>query len=183
METKASCYQNYYINAFLTVVIGYESWRRLGDLSSSLFALGYHQQLESSGPIPPFLRSLRQAAFACSYSADKNVSIFLGRPPRISRKFCHFRQLSLDAYYSYDWAADSQLDLFADTRWAALCAILKEEIIVELFGEERFDNRVEKARLAISFDVSIQLISLAASKTPQNYNGHHYQNIFGLTCP
>src|SRR6478736_6604121 len=105
METKASCYQNYYINAFLTVVIGYESWRRLGDLSSSLFALGYHQQLESSGPIPPFLRSLRQAAFACSYSADKNVSIFLGRPPRISRKFCHFRQLSLDAYYSYDWAA------------------------------------------------------------------------------
>ncbi|KAM5370493.1 hypothetical protein ACJA88_010074 [Fusarium oxysporum] len=123
----------------------YESWRRLGDLSSSLFALGYHQQLESSGPIPPFLRSLRQAAFACSYSADKNVSIFLGRPPRISRKFCHFRQLSLDAYYSYDWAADSQLDLFADTRWAALCAILKEEIIVELFGEERFDNRVEKA--------------------------------------
>ncbi|KAI7766983.1 hypothetical protein LZL87_013321 [Fusarium oxysporum] len=78
----------------------------------------------------------------------KNVSIFLDRPPRISRKFCHFRQLSLDAYYSYNWAPDSKLNLFADTRWAALCAILKEEIIVELFGEERFDNRVEKARTA-----------------------------------
>ncbi|KAL7769991.1 hypothetical protein ACKLNR_001375 [Fusarium oxysporum f. sp. zingiberi] len=138
-------YENFILHSLIDGDQSYESWRRLGDLSSSLFALGYHQQLESSGPIPPFLRSLRQAAFACSYSADKNVSIFLGRPPRISRKFCHFRQLSLDAYYSYDWAADSQLDLFADTRWAALCAILKEEIIVELFGEERFDNRVEKA--------------------------------------
>ncbi|KAH7173039.1 hypothetical protein DER46DRAFT_697846 [Fusarium sp. MPI-SDFR-AT-0072] len=53
--------------------------------------------------------------------------------------------LGLYAYYSYNWAPDSKLDLFADTRWAALCAILKEEIIVELFGEERFDNRVEKA--------------------------------------
>ncbi|CVK99227.1 uncharacterized protein FPRN_03716 [Fusarium proliferatum] len=136
-------YENFILHS---LVDGYESWRRLGDLSSSLFALGYHQQLESNGPIPPFLRSLRQAAFASSYSADKNVSIFLGRPPRISRKFCHFRQLSLDAYYSYTWAPDSKLDLFADARWAALCAILKEEIIVELFGEEQFDKRVEKAR-------------------------------------
>ncbi|TXC10338.1 hypothetical protein FocTR4_00004445 [Fusarium oxysporum f. sp. cubense] len=61
-----------------------------------------------------------------------------------SAQFDHLNA-RLDAYYSCDWAADSQLDLFADTRWAALCAILKEEIIVELFGEERFDNRVEKA--------------------------------------
>ncbi|KAG4263733.1 hypothetical protein FPRO03_09009 [Fusarium proliferatum] len=146
MVIKASYSSKYHKKASLTTGKGYESWRRLGDLSSSLFALGYHQQLESNGPIPPFLRSLRQAAFASSYSADKNVSIFLGRPPRISRKFCHFRQLSLDAYYSYTWAPDSKLDLFADARWAALCAILKEEIIVELFGEEQFDKRVEKAR-------------------------------------
>lgn len=130
--------------------LGFESWRKLGDLSSSVFALGYHQELECNGPVPQFLKSIRQAAFASSYSADKNVSIFLGRPPRISRKFCHFRQLSLDAYYSHEWGPETRLDLFADARWAALCAILKEDIIVELFGEERHEERLGKARL-VSF--------------------------------
>ncbi|RBR20112.1 uncharacterized protein FIESC28_05391 [Fusarium coffeatum] len=139
-------YENFILHSLVDGDQSYESWRKLGDLSSSLFALGYHQQLESNGPIPPFLKRLRQAVFASSYSTDKNVSIFLGRPPRISRKFCHFRQLSLDSYYSSEWSPDAKLDLFADARWAALCAILKEEIIVELFGEETLNTRIEKAR-------------------------------------
>ncbi|KAI5456826.1 hypothetical protein BGZ63DRAFT_396226 [Mariannaea sp. PMI_226] len=138
-------YENFILHTLVDGDQSFESWRKLGDMSSSLFALGYHQDFEITGPIPEFLRSIRQAAFAYSYSADKNVAIFLGRPPRISSKFCHFRQRGLDEYYSYQWAPDTPLDLLVDARWTALCAVLKEQILLELFGEQGYENRVDKA--------------------------------------
>jgi hypothetical protein len=96
--------------------------------------------MENPRPIPPFLRTIRQAAFGTSYSADKNVSIFLGRPPRILKKFCHLEQ----AYFSTSWNEDSPLDFYTDTRWSAQCAVLKEDIMVELFGTERNQDRHHK---------------------------------------
>ncbi|KAF4469488.1 hypothetical protein FALBO_3611 [Fusarium albosuccineum] len=138
-------YENFILHTLVDGDQSFESWRKLGDMSSSLFALGYHQDFERTGPIPEFLKRIRQAAFAYSYSADKNVAIFLGRPPRISSKFCHFRQRGLDAYYSYHWAPDTPLDLLVDARWTALCAVLKEQILLELFGDQPYESRVDKA--------------------------------------
>jgi hypothetical protein len=130
-----------------THLAGFESWRKLGDLSSSIFALGYHQDILGPAPVPPFLQSIRQAAFACSYSADKNVSLFLGRPPRILKNFCRFHQPGLEAYFSGEWEPDTPIDFYADVRWAALCALLKEDIMVELFGtEHRAQDRIGRAR-------------------------------------
>jgi hypothetical protein len=106
-----------------------------------LFALGYHQDAENPKPLPAFLRTIRQAAFGTSYSADKNVAIFLGRPPRILKKFCHLEQ----AYFSASWPEDSPLNFYTDTRWSAQCAVLKEDIMVELFGRERNQDRVDRA--------------------------------------
>ncbi|KAF4123735.1 Fungal Zn(2)-Cys(6) binuclear cluster domain [Geosmithia morbida] len=139
-------YETFILHTLVDGDQSYESWRRLGDLSSSLFALGYHQEIEGSGPIPEFLKSIRQTAFACSYAADKNVSIFLGRPPRIYKRFCRLQQPSLAAFFSPEWAPDTAIDLVADTRWATLCAMLKEDIVAELFGESRYETRVDKAR-------------------------------------
>lgn len=129
----------------LLTVPGFESWRKLGDVASSLFALGYHQNIEDGGPIPDFIRDLRHAAFACSYSADKNVSIFLGRPPRISKKYCHFRPLGLDSSQCSQWAPDATFDFAAESRWAAMCAILKEDAL-ELYAEQTYEDRARKAR-------------------------------------
>ncbi|KAH0592751.1 hypothetical protein MHUMG1_09575 [Metarhizium humberi] len=133
----------------------YQLWRRLGDVISSTFALGYHEDLNGKADTPVFLLELRKAAFARIYSADKNVSLFLGRPLRMSKRFCHF-QLPGDAAVrenhatateqsgEYRWASDTEINYRAETRWSAICASLKEEII-ELLFDRTGPDVIEKA--------------------------------------
>lgn len=70
--------------------LGYSSWRRFGDLTSSLYALGLHEKVDEN-VLPGFIAELRKACFARIYTLDKEVSIFLGRPPRIIKEYCHFQ--------------------------------------------------------------------------------------------
>ncbi|KAJ0116896.1 hypothetical protein J7T55_003310 [Diaporthe amygdali] len=85
-------YENFIVHSQIDGDESYHSWRRIGDLSSSLFALGYHESVEESNPnVPSFVVDLRKACFARIYTADKSLAVFLGRPPRISKDYCHFR--------------------------------------------------------------------------------------------
>lgn len=124
---------------------GYYLWRKLGDVISTTFALGYHENVESRPHTPPFLVELRKTAFARIYSADKNISLFLGRPLRMSKRFCHFQipdtVSSLPNGTSiHEWCRDSKMNYRAETRWSALCASIKEEIMELLFDRNRTDS-------------------------------------------
>ncbi|KAJ4263359.1 hypothetical protein NW762_006178 [Fusarium torreyae] len=145
-------YENFILHTQVDGDHSFESWRKLGDVVSSLFALGYHQDIEGHGILPPFLRDLRRAAFTNCYSSDKDVSIFLGRPPRISRKFCNLNMLGLG---SNEWSPDSVFNFIAESRWAAMCAILKEDIL-ELSGAKDMDERSQMARSASSAEILSQ---------------------------
>ena len=135
---------------------GYLSWRKLGDVAASLYALGYHQQqTEAFRTAPPFLRELRQTAFCRTYSADKNVSIFLGRPPRILRKFCHFdlpgtlmQPAQRASRRPAIWDPTEGLSFVTDSKWAALCGILKEDIL-DLFAEESYEERARRGKYVL----------------------------------
>lgn len=122
-----------------------------------MFALGYHENIDKTKPqIPIFLAELRKTAWAITYSADKNVAIFLGRPPRMSKRFCYF-QLPLhppsselgDASNAWDrntrWRADTPFCYGAGIRWAALCSALKEDIL-ELLRDRQRENFNQEAR-------------------------------------
>ncbi|KAJ5263289.1 hypothetical protein N7478_010894 [Penicillium angulare] len=80
-----------------TLVYGdrdYRSWRALGDLSTIIFSLGLNQP--SSDPdIPFWLLETRKRLMGHAFSADKQLATFLGRPPRISSRFCNI-SLPLD---------------------------------------------------------------------------------------
>lgn len=105
---------------------------------SSLFALGYHEQLGDPSTTPSFLRELRFVAFSRTYSADKNCSIFLGRPPRMLKRYCptaHLPEL---------WDSEEHFTYRADTRVHHICASLKEDVL-ELQRDEQA-VRLEKAR-------------------------------------
>lgn len=126
----------------------------MGDVISSAFALGYHENLDNKVDTPIFLTEQRKAAFARIYSADKNIALFLGRPLRMSKRFCYFQLpgdlLNPDSHEQaafYLWAEDAQIDYRAETRWSAICASLKEEIIELMFDRVRLDF-VEKAKYA-----------------------------------
>jgi hypothetical protein len=76
---------------------GLSAWRKLGDVIASIYALGYHENVEHKPNSPQFLTDLRKTVFARAFSGDKNVAIFLGRPPRMSKKFAFFQLPSAKA--------------------------------------------------------------------------------------
>ncbi|KAJ5155591.1 hypothetical protein N7492_008394 [Penicillium capsulatum] len=127
-------YENFIVHSYVDGDQSYHSWRKLGDVISSTFALGYHENLEAKPGIPRFLVELRKTAFARIYSADKNIAIFLGRPPRMNKRFCHFQIPSCQTSVQptpiagSDWDPEAKAGYRSDTRWSALCASLKEEI-------------------------------------------------------
>ncbi|KAE8409965.1 hypothetical protein BDV37DRAFT_277613 [Aspergillus pseudonomiae] len=144
-------YENFIVHSHVDGDQSYHSWRRLGDAIASTFALGYHENIENKPDLPPFLIELRKLASARLYSADKNIAIFLGRPPRMSKRFCHFQLSSSWAGFDSDapehiTAAlqDAKASYKAETRWSALCASLKEEIM-EMFCDNKKDTFTERA--------------------------------------
>ncbi|KAK2604206.1 hypothetical protein N8I77_007154 [Diaporthe amygdali] len=141
-------YENFIVHSYVDGDQSYTSWRRLGDVIASVYALGYHQKIETNRHTPFFLAELRRAAFATIYSADKNVAIFLGRPPRMSKRFCYFQTPMtepLDQYETaYKWPPGVEISYRAEMRWSALCACLKEEVM-ELLFKKRSGEILEKA--------------------------------------
>lgn len=64
-------------------------WQRLGDVTTLVFSLGLHQR-EVDERAPFFLIEIRKRTMVAAYSMDKAVATFLGRPPRITRRYCNF---------------------------------------------------------------------------------------------
>ena len=88
-------YENFLL---MTQIVGdssYRVWRRLGDLSTTVFALGLHQEIKTSPEVPLWLAEIRKRCFATVYAVDKLMATFVGRPPRISRRYCSI-QVPLD---------------------------------------------------------------------------------------
>ncbi|KXH32109.1 hypothetical protein CSAL01_04201 [Colletotrichum salicis] len=109
---------------------------RIGDLASSLFALGYHEKIERCNPnVPPFVIELRKACFSRIYTADKGLAVFLGRPPRIVKDYCHFQIPKVHDGWIEEEAGDVQIaqsepiNYNTDTRCVARFSFLKEEVL------------------------------------------------------
>lgn len=125
------------------MITGLHSWRRLGDAISSLTALGYHEEPLSEDEVPPFLSELRKAAFARIYADDKNVALFLGRPPRLSARFCFFQTPSFppDAFTAGEkQAVRVSANFMAEARCNASFARLKEKAL-DLFRDRDIDHK------------------------------------------
>ncbi|KAL2816992.1 hypothetical protein BDW59DRAFT_135058 [Aspergillus cavernicola] len=66
----------------------YIAWRRLGDLTATIFAAGLHQESTRAQDCPAFLHQWRKGCFAAAFYADKCLSTFVGRPPFINYRYC-----------------------------------------------------------------------------------------------
>ncbi|KAE9575718.1 hypothetical protein CGMCC3_g8275 [Colletotrichum fructicola] len=149
-------YENYIIHSLIDGDQSLVTWRRLGDLISCLLALGYHEEMDSTNSLPGFVTSLRKSAYAYSYTADKNLSIFLGRPPRIHPKFGRFHVAYLNVSGQMEneaqsplWDATTPFDFQAEAQWSATCAAIKEEVLHPL-SESPSEHRSQKLRLTLN---------------------------------
>lgn len=68
-------------------------WRKLGELTTTVFALGLHQ--DSSYQLPLYLAELRKRIMVATFTIDKILATFLGRPPLVSWRYCDI-QFPLD---------------------------------------------------------------------------------------
>jgi hypothetical protein len=78
-------YENYLFSTMMCGYAGPPSWRRLGELSTQIYALGIHKE-STSANVPMWLKETRRRIFCSSYNQDKSISTFLGRPIRISKR-------------------------------------------------------------------------------------------------
>ncbi|KAL6229412.1 hypothetical protein BDW75DRAFT_245760 [Aspergillus navahoensis] len=66
----------------------YAAWRKLGNLTATIYAAGLHQESTRAQNCPPFLHQWRKMCFAAAFYADKTISTFVGRPPFINYRYC-----------------------------------------------------------------------------------------------
>jgi chromatin structure-remodeling complex subunit RSC3/30 len=140
-------------------IVDHRTWQRLGDLTTILFALGYHQ-LEPDSNVPFFLAELRKRAMVAAYSFDKKVAIFLGRPPRICERYCTLipplalkyeemvaaseeRDRALAKLDKHGLTTEGLLSGNASAQLRLMLSIQKENIL-ELSLSPRTDNLIEK---------------------------------------
>uniref|UniRef100_A0A093XJ68 Pyrimidine pathway regulatory protein 1 n=1 Tax=Talaromyces marneffei PM1 TaxID=1077442 RepID=A0A093XJ68_TALMA len=76
----------------------YRPWKILGDLSTLVYSLGFHQR-QNNETLPFFLIEHRKRLLLGAYSIDKELATFLGRPPRISWRHIDV-DLPLDITYN-----------------------------------------------------------------------------------
>lgn len=68
--------------------VSYAFYRATGEELNTVITMGLHQKIEANERLPFFLAEMRKRAFVAVYSSEISVSAFLGRPPRISYRYC-----------------------------------------------------------------------------------------------
>lgn len=144
----------------------YLTWRRFGDLASALFATGLHQEIKESVDVPFWLTEFRRRSVGVIYGIDKMMSVFLGRPPRISERYCSitnpldldFEDLAEDApelakkLASIDkgtgWNVDGKMRKSSHTRCFVIINRIREDILELSLGRSVDDVSAISADIA-----------------------------------
>lgn len=66
----------------------YSSYRASGEACSAVVAMGLHQAIKPTEKVPFFLAELRKRSFLCAYYGEISLATCLGRPPRLSYRYC-----------------------------------------------------------------------------------------------
>lgn len=126
--------------------VGFTCWKRLGDFISIVVATGLHGEIKPTTQVPFWLSECRKRTFGAAYIHDKSMANFLGRPPRLPRKYCtmqlpldlDFHQLQLSAtdlekeierLDSNGWNTRGDLRSTVCVRTGVICHMLNEDIL------------------------------------------------------
>ena len=87
--------EDFHLRTLVSGDAAFSSWKRLGDLISICVAQGLHEEVRPSDQVPFWMSEIRKRAFGVTFICDKGQANFMGRPPRLSRRYCSM-QLPLD---------------------------------------------------------------------------------------
>lgn len=146
--------------------LGFKVWRRLNHVSSAVFADGLHETVKEGQHLPFFLIQLRKRIFARVYGSDISFAVFLGRPPRVSKRFCFTNMpldLDEDAYELVGDTLDQELSHLdqngwnsrgvvrksAVVRWSMITSMIREDTLEVLLGRN-LSNVPQRIRYVVS---------------------------------
>ncbi|KAI3129358.1 transcriptional regulator family: Fungal Specific TF [Penicillium roqueforti] len=149
-------YQTFQVQSVFYGDQSLKTWRRLNDAACALLAAGLHESIQEARDVPFFLVELRKRIFSRLYSIDISLATFLGRPPRMSKKFCCINlPLDIDEKcYSLSetalsreledidhagWNSQGHIRPSAVMRWSTITAMIREETLELLLGRNIYD--------------------------------------------
>lgn len=154
-------------------IIGYLAWRRLGDLSATVYAAGLHR---IDGPAdnncPFFVKQIRRGCFALAFYADKCVATFVGRPPLINHRYCSLDaplDVSDDILFSEGdvlerglaeldengWDRHGRRHRVSPIRIRYILSVFREQVLEIALGDGYQGDLQEKARYVPIHDIAI----------------------------
>ncbi|KAK3675249.1 hypothetical protein LTR78_004759 [Recurvomyces mirabilis] len=66
----------------------YHAWQLIGDVSSVVYSLKFNKPSVIGEGVPLYLSELRKRALGQIHEHDKLTATFVGRPPRLTRRYC-----------------------------------------------------------------------------------------------
>jgi Fungal specific transcription factor domain. len=115
----------------------------MGELSTTIFAYGLHQESTNA---PFFLREMRNRVMVAAYTIDKALATFLGRPPLISWRYCDIpmpldlswdeisaeppiRDVAIANLNTDGWNKNGTLHMGTWARLSFLTSVIREKIL------------------------------------------------------
>ncbi|KAI1377106.1 hypothetical protein F4677DRAFT_459447 [Hypoxylon crocopeplum] len=83
--------ENYCLTAMVKGESSHASYTQSGEVVTAAIAMGLHQGVKSSDRVPFFLSEIRKRLFTQTYSAEIGMATLLGRPPRMTYRYCNFQ--------------------------------------------------------------------------------------------
>lgn len=81
--------ETYCLMAMIKGESSHATYTLSGEIISSVVAMGFHQDIKMNGRIPFFLLEIRKRLLTQTYSGEIGIATFLGRPPRLSHRYCN----------------------------------------------------------------------------------------------
>lgn len=180
------------------------AWQRTGEVCDAVIAMGLHQGNHPDANTPFWLTELRKRILVSAYGHDKVAATFLGRPPRLSHRYCKMDMpldLSDDQLFSEGeeleaalagldsngWNTSSQLCRTTWLRiWLEHCRI-REDILEIALGSDEQDVIFQSERVRQRMDRQFSTVPSCIMKlTPEdmfaaeNFGGRSVNAIFLL---
>ncbi|KAF2715841.1 hypothetical protein K431DRAFT_324170 [Polychaeton citri CBS 116435] len=141
----------------------YAAWQRTGEMCDAVVALGLHQGNEPDADTPFFMAQLRKKIFAVVYGHDKILSTFLGRPPRLSYRYCKMEmpldlsdkevisegpelEAALRSLNSKGWSTSGRINRLTWMRFWFQHSRLREDILEIALGSDEPQEVLQRAQ-------------------------------------
>ncbi|XXG99637.1 hypothetical protein Hte_005978 [Hypoxylon texense] len=83
--------ENYSLTSMIKGESSHTTYSQSSEIIATAVAMGLHQGVEAGDRLPFFLTEMRKRLFSQTYSAEIGIATFLGRPPRISYRYCNLQ--------------------------------------------------------------------------------------------